>query len=131
MALLKKYLSKIYIPVIWTLVILVLLSLPGSMLPDEHAIKIPHLDKVVHISLFGIFVFLWCFYFNCKKMPLKKLLLIFFYIFILAVIIGTGMEFVQKYFIPNRSFDEGDIIADMIGAGFAYGICNTVLLRFE
>jgi hypothetical protein len=25
------------------------------------------------------------------------------------------MEFVQKYFINNRSFDEGDIIADAAG----------------
>jgi VanZ family protein len=25
------------------------------------------------------------------------------------------MEFIQKYFIPNRSFDVGDIIADGIG----------------
>ncbi len=26
------------------------------------------------------------------------------------------MEFIQKYFIPNRSFDIGDIIADGIGS---------------
>jgi hypothetical protein len=25
------------------------------------------------------------------------------------------MEFVQKYFIYNRSFDEGDIVADALG----------------
>jgi len=32
------------------------------------------------------------------------------------------MEFVQKYFIPNRSFDLGDIAADSIGCfiGFIY-----------
>jgi VanZ family protein len=27
------------------------------------------------------------------------------------------MEFVQHYFIPNRSFDLGDIIADGAGSG--------------
>ena len=33
---------------------------------------------------------------------------------------GIAMEFVQKYFVPNRSFEIGDIIADTIGsiAGF-------------
>ncbi len=30
------------------------------------------------------------------------------------------MEFVQKYFIPNRSFDVGDIIADGIGCAIGF-----------
>ena len=29
---------------------------------------------------------------------------------------GVIMEYVQKYFIPNRSFDIGDILADAIGS---------------
>jgi len=29
---------------------------------------------------------------------------------------GVIMEYVQKYFIPNRSFDIGDILADTIGS---------------
>jgi len=29
---------------------------------------------------------------------------------------GIVMEFIQKYFIPNRSFDIGDIIADAAGS---------------
>jgi VanZ family protein len=28
---------------------------------------------------------------------------------------GIAMELVQKYFIPNRSFDFKDVIADTIG----------------
>jgi VanZ family protein len=37
---------------------------------------------------------------------------------------GIIMEFVQKYYVPNRSFDVGDIIADTVGAavGTLYSI---------
>ena len=32
-----------------------------------------------------------------------------------GLIYGIGMEFVQRYLINNRSFDEGDIVADAVG----------------
>jgi VanZ family protein len=127
--LLKKYLGNVYIPLLWTLVIGILLSLPGSVLPSESSFSIPQFDKFVHIGLFGGFVFLWNLFLSTRYTHLsKKLLRLFFYVFVLANIYGIGMEFVQKYFIPLRDFDEADIIADMIGAGLSYGICNMVLV---
>ena len=54
----------------------------------------------------------------------KRLLSLFFAVFILGVIYGIGSEYIQKYFIPLRDFDEADIIADMIGASLAYGLSN-------
>lgn len=38
-------------------------------------------------------------------------------IFILALLYGAGMEFVQKHFVRNREFDMGDIAANAIGCG--------------
>lgn len=124
---LKKYFGNIYIPIGWSLVIGVLLSLPGSMLPNESAFRIPQFDKIVHIGMFGGFVFLWSLYFSKRQISQKKLLRQFFWIFIIATSYGIGMEYVQKYFIPFRDFDEADIIADMIGASLAYGISNLIL----
>jgi VanZ family protein len=46
----------------------------------------------------------------------NRLRKIFIWIGIIGLVYGAGMEFVQKYFIPNRSFDIGDIIADGIGS---------------
>jgi VanZ family protein len=103
------------------------MCIPGSVLPNEQSFKIPEFDKFVHVILFGGFVFLWCFFYSSKKHPQKKLLLFFFYIFIIAVLYGIGMEFAQKYWIPFRDYSEKDIIADMIGAGLAYGISNITL----
>lgn len=129
MKLFKKYLGSIYISVAWTLMVLILLTLPGSMLPDESTFKIPQFDKFVHVCLFGGLVFLWCLHISTRPMGSQKRLLLFFYIFILGVALGISMEFVQKYFIPFREFELGDIIADMIGAGLAYGISNVGLFE--
>ncbi len=126
--LLKKLLGKIFIPITWTLVIIILLAMPGSMLPSEQGFSIPNFDKFVHLTLFGGMVFLWCFYFNSKKYSSKKLAVFFFLTFFSACALGIGMEYVQRCCIPFRDFDEADMIFDMIGAGISYGICNIFLL---
>jgi len=124
----KKTLSKVYVPIAWTLVIIILLALPGSVLPEEKGFKIPEFDKFVHFTLFGMMVFLWCFYFNSKKYRLKKLTVLFFLVFLFSNALGIGMEFIQRCCIPFRDYSEADIIADMIGASISYGICNIFLI---
>ncbi|MEO5996927.1 MAG: VanZ family protein [Chitinophagaceae bacterium] len=125
----KKLFGSIYIPLAWTILIEILFCLPGSTIPDTGSMfTIPNLDKIVHIIIFGTFVGLWCFYFSKKSFTNQKLKLVFFYVFLIAAFNGIAIEFIQKYFIPNRSFDQGDIIADLLSAGIAYGICNVKLL---
>ncbi len=140
---LRKRFAKSFYPIAWTLIIGILLALPGSMLPKEQHFTIPQFDKIVHISLFGGFVFLWNLWlagrpgatgrFGIAGRPTlaNHLLRRFFIVFALGCIYGIGMEYVQKYFIPGRDFDLADIIADMIGAGLAYGLSNIWLLPEE
>jgi VanZ family protein len=61
-------------------------------------------------------------------MSLRRLLRLFFLVFVLAEAYGIGMEYVQKYFIPMRDYDQADIIADLIGAGLAYGLSTIWLV---
>ena len=124
---LKKYLGKLLVPIAWTIFMGILLTLPGSMLPNEASFQIPQFDKLVHIGMFGGFVFLWNLYLSNRQHTPKKLLRLFFCVFVLGVIYGIGSEYVQKH-VPGRDFDEADIIADMIGASLAYGISNMMLL---
>ena len=124
---LKKYFGYLVFPIVWTLIIGILLSLPGKMLPQESNFSIPQFDKFVHLSMFGGFVVLWCLYLSKKAYP--ALLVWFFVIYVLANAYGIGMEFIQKCCIPMRDFDEADIIADMIGAGLGYGFSNLFLSR--
>jgi VanZ family protein len=125
----NRILSKPLAAVAWTLIIQILLCLPGSALPSEGIFKLPHLDKLVHISLFGGCTGLWCYYFYLKGTPAAKLKTIFFIIYLLVSCNGIVLEFIQRDYIPNRSFEQADIIADIIAASIAYGICNIKLLK--
>jgi VanZ family protein len=126
---LYKILSSRIPALAWTLLIFILLTIPGKMLPDENQLTIPNLDKLVHIILFGCFVFLWSFYFASRKDLHTRINKKFFSIFMIACFLGIAMEFVQKYLIPNRDFDIYDIAADVIGAAVGFLIVRLTIPR--
>ena len=103
----------------WLLLITTLLCIPGSRLPKINWEDKILLDKWVHFFLFLILVMLWCAYFKGSKVKYKE---IFLKVAILSMIYGIGMEVVQHYFIPLRSFAYGDIIADGLGSVAGYFI---------
>jgi VanZ family protein len=128
MTFLRKYFSGWWAPAGWSLLMGILLFMPGSLLPHENSFAIPQFDKIVHIGMFGGFVFLWSLWLSNREIPLKRLLGLFFVIFLIGITYGIGSEYIQKYFIPGRDYDNADIIADMIGASLAYGISNIIFL---
>jgi VanZ family protein len=114
---LKNTKSAFLLAPAWFVFTTVLLCLPGSVLPKENWFDKIWLDKWVHISLFSVMVFLWCWLLSyTAKNKNKSFLQIFFY----CCLYGIAMEFVQKYFIPNRSFDVKDMLADAIGGAFGW-----------
>jgi hypothetical protein len=125
---LRKYVRTLFFPIAWTVIVAILCCLPGSMLPNEGGFKIPQFDKLVHMGMFGGFTFLWNLYLSNKIPNTMRLLRLFFLFFILANAYGVGTELIQKCCIPMRDYDEADIIADMVGAGIAYGLSNIFLL---
>ena len=105
----------------WFILCTILLTLPGTSLPSENWMGDIGLDKWIHIFLFAVMAFLacWAIYtINKNKDRNKRHFII---AGLLCIAYGVAMEFVQKYYVPNRSFDLGDIIADAIG-----GIIGTV-----
>ncbi len=101
--------------IVFFIITVVLLTIPGDQFPKSHFFDIVYFDKWVHISMFGILCFLFSF-------PIKELQLSksqkrnwFLVITLLGIVYGTLMEFVQKYWIPFRSFDLLDIAADSVG----------------
>jgi hypothetical protein len=105
-----------FIPAItWFIISIILLTLPGSSFPKENWFDKIWLDKWVHIGMFAIMVTLWCWAMLKIYSLSTRLRTIFIWIALLCLIYGVGMEFVQKFFIKNRSFDVGDIIADAVG----------------
>jgi VanZ family protein len=95
--------------VFWLFIISFLFFLPGSALPKENCLDQVYFDKWVHFGFFALLLFLWRFY-----LPISKRYHVL--ILVAALAYGTGVEYIQHYFIANRSFDLGDVIADMAGA---------------
>ncbi|MDF2187129.1 VanZ family protein [Paraflavitalea sp. CAU 1676] len=116
--LLRKLCTKKILPILWTIITIVLLCLPGSAIPGDgiQFFEIPHFDKVVHVILFGGIVFFWGAHCasngGTKNTWIRELTLIT----VLTIALGIVLEYVQFYFIPQRSFDRGDIVADASGA---------------
>lgn len=114
--LLRQLGSTMLFPVIWTIILLVLLCLPGNSIPGKGLFSIKHLDKVAHIGLFGGFVLFWGLYAWSRKKPKSAWPYLLIGVTLLSILLGIAMEYVQLNFIPDRSFDIGDIWADTVGS---------------
>jgi len=109
---LEKKQLVLWPPLAWFIITTILLCLPGSAFPKQHWFDKIWLDKWIHVGLFALMVFLWC---RAIVPRLQKKTRAFRQIAFYFFLYGIVMEFIQKYFIPNRSFDIGDIIADGVG----------------
>jgi VanZ family protein len=70
--------------------------------------------------MFFILCFLFSWPLSKSNLPGSKLKKWFLVIALSGIAYGTTMEFVQKYWIPNRSFELLDIMADSIGCLLAF-----------
>ncbi len=109
---------KYFLPAIgWFIITTILLVIPGNDLPKNPFLTLIYFDKWVHIGLFSIlnFLFIWGFMrrgiFSVKT---------FIYCTFICILYGIAMEFVQKYFAFERSFDVTDILADIAGSFLGY-----------
>lgn len=89
--------------VLWTSIILFACTIPGNEIPKVNLFD--HFDKVVHFALFFIFYCLWFFRWKAKWLW-----------FILSILLGFAVEWYQLAFVPGRSFDVWDGVADSFGA---------------
>lgn len=100
-----------------------LLTLPGSAFPNETWLSKIYFDKWVHIGLFASLTWVFCKYMALNKG--KRAAAVFLMVAIAATAYGLAMEFVQRDFITNRSFDMGDVVADaggsLLGAFLSFG----------
>jgi hypothetical protein len=110
-------------PASWTILVIVLLCLPGSAIPNQGPIfSLPNLDKAVHICLFGGIVLFWGLYFRQQSGAARQQSLWLIFTAFISIALGIGLEFIQLNFIPNRSFDLWDIAADTTGSLLFLGI---------
>jgi VanZ family protein len=108
---------RLYVPLTWSILTQVLLSIPGNLLDGTGMLHIPHLDKIAHLGLFGGLSLLWSLFLHYRNGAGKN---VFLLVAMAVSIYGVAVEFFQFYFIPNRSFDVYDIVADVCGALCGY-----------
>ena len=101
---------RLIVATAWFIMSLILLCLPGSNIPKYPLLALIHADKWIHICLFFVLCALFC----------RAILHRFLFICLMGVLYGVIMEFVQKYWVPNRSFEIMDIAADALGCVLAY-----------
>jgi hypothetical protein len=98
------------VAVTWLLIMTFLFFLPGSALPKEAWLEEIYFDKWVHVGLFAVLIFLWRSAFGLNTSYYNGILLF------AAVLYGLSVEFIQLNWVPNRSFDLFDLLADTIGS---------------
>ncbi len=121
---------KLLPAIAWFILTAVLLTLPGNDLPKIGWMENLPIDKLVHIFLFSVLVtlFFWGIVSTKPGIINKQTLAI---IAITALVYGIAMEFVQKYWIPNRSFDIWDIAADGVGSFLPIFFMTTIKKIFR
>ncbi|MCD6499209.1 MAG: VanZ family protein [Deltaproteobacteria bacterium] len=98
-------LLMLVLAVAWTAMVVVGTALPPDMVPKT-ALHI--WDKAIHFTLFAGFGFLWL-----AAMPAKAIWSIT--VVLAGVSLGMITELYQHYWIPGRSGDPKDFLADCIG----------------
>lgn len=114
--------------VLFFLLTLILLCLPGSSFPKQNWFSFVHLDKIIHISLFTTLCLLFNIPLKFSPLTNSKRKQWFWMICLSSIAFGIIMEFVQKFWISNRSFELMDIVADSTGCLFALWISSQKFL---
>jgi len=112
----KLTISKFLPAIIWFLIVLALMCTPGKDLPQVNDwFQRLYVDKWIHAFLFGVLSYLFMYPIKRSSFNSKEKIQYFIRIALAASIWGLTIEFIQKYYIPNRSFDLLDWAADTAG----------------
>jgi VanZ family protein len=121
---LKPGLIKFFPAIVWFITTVILLTLPASNFPEDNLFPIPHQDKIIHVILFFLLVYLFARPLKNSGLNSLRKKSWFMRIAFYGLVYGIIIEFIQKYFVPNRDYDAWDILADGVGclAAFLYSI---------
>ncbi|MCY7290604.1 MAG: VanZ family protein [Ferruginibacter sp.] len=116
---------KKFIPgIAWFFLVLILICLPGDDLSKTNDwMDAIFFDKWVHAGLFSMLAFLFMMPYCKSTLTQKNKWHIVIKIAMAVIVWGLTTEFIQKFFIPGRSFDLWDWVADVAGVTAAVFVC--------
>jgi len=119
----KKFL---YIPLgLYWLLIFILTSIPGKHMPTLFGVS----DKFKHFGAYLVLAFLLNFAIILQG-KYKKLSENSFYITLIITTIYGLFDEVHQIFIPGRSFDWWDLVADIIGSLVGIMLVNIIIKSY-
>ena len=104
-------------PLLWAGAIIFATSLPGSMVPR----RLGPFDKVVHFSMYAVLAGLVTAAFRGHRAILRALILA-----VLAIAVFAAIDEWHQRFVPGRSTELADWVADATGA--IVGVITTYFL---
>ena len=126
----KKLEIKKFIPgIAWFFVVMIIMCMPGDEIPTVDWLTRISFDKIVHVGVFALLAILFCWPVYRSAFATMERLHYFIKVSIAVSIWGLVIEFIQKYFVPGRSFDLIDWAADSLGALIAYWICSKIFIQ--
>lgn len=127
----KKSFFNSFIPAItWWLIVLGLMCTPGKDFPELGSwTELIKLDKLIHIAVFAMMVYLFSRPISIREISIVEKRQILLKIAVACSVWGLTIEFIQHFFIPGRSMDLYDFVADTLGCYIAYLYCKRYLLR--
>jgi VanZ family protein len=113
---LKKFFHAHLWGLLWGLLIIVLTTIPGEMIPNVPTfLDLFQPDKIVHLFLFSVFVF---FLIRGFRLPVSPGFIAAHAVALalnIGIFIGGLTEILQKYFVYGRDASIYDFIADAAG----------------
>lgn len=119
----KRFINQYKFTIIAVILVLIGILMPGDDVPS---VGIPNLDKVVHCGMFG-FVTL-CFYWDYSRATHKMPR---FVLSLAILILFAGSTEIMQMYVPGRSCDYRDLIADTIGILLAKGVARTTIIQYK
>lgn len=106
---------RIGLAAIATLMMLTLILWPKAWLPrsEQGPMLLPHVDKLIHFSLFSICSLLWLVAGGRRLAPL---------VFAIGLLLAVGTEFLQGLPMIQRDPDPLDALADICGLVVSFGL---------
>ena len=95
------------LPVGWAALILALTSVPGSAVPD---VGVDSADKLVHLGMYAVLA--WLAVRATSPTPAGVAVATF-----MAVAAFAALDEWHQQFIPGRTTDAADLVADIVGGG--------------
>ena len=122
--------SRVWVvPVCTTAVLVGMHMLPGSDLDADTWWAAWHMDKVLHTIAFSGCALTWAIAFAKQRRlqgggwRLEQALVVS------ALIFGMVLEAIQGAWMPGRTFDLADVIADLAGAACSLGLFSSIFGR--